>query len=59
MLTKFIYFTPSKSPTNIGLGLGLIGSETYCNLKCRRDSYGIGIQLIGQGFFQAFMIKKF
>ncbi len=56
---RFIYYTPSKAPKSIGLGLGLFGSESYCNLKCRRDSYGIGIQLIGQGIFQAFMMKSF
>jgi len=56
---RFIYYTPSKAPKSMGLGLGVFGSEIYCNLKCRRDSYGLGIQLIGQGIIQSFMIKSF
>jgi hypothetical protein len=56
---RVIYFQPTKAPKSYGIGFGFFGSEIYCNLKCRRDSYGLGIQLIGQGLFQSFMINSF
>jgi hypothetical protein len=56
---RVLYFLPTKAPKSYGMGFGFFGSEIYCNLKCRRDSYGLGIQLIGQGLFQSFMINSF
>lgn len=56
---RILFFFPSKAPKSMGLGIGVFGSESYCNLRCRRDSYGLGIQLIGQGLFQSFMINSF
>ncbi len=56
---RVIYFQPTKAPKSYGIGFGFFGPEIYCNLECRRDSYGLGIQLIGQGLFQSFMINSF
>jgi len=52
-------FLPSTKKDIYGLSLGLVGSETICNIKGVKNSHGINIQLIGQGIFLPFNFITF
>lgn len=53
-----IAWIPAKAPNVYGVAIGLIGSETVCNLDYTRHSHGLNVQLVGQGIFQPFYIKS-
>ncbi len=42
---------PSVKDNIYGVAIGLVGSETICNVKNTKKSHGLNIQLIGQGLF--------
>lgn len=42
---------PTVKDNVYGLAIGLVGSETVCNHKNTKRSFGINIQIIGQGLF--------
>lgn len=46
-----LHFIPSVKDNIYGIAIGPIGSETICNVTNTRKSYGINLQLIGQGIF--------
>jgi hypothetical protein len=46
-----LHFIPSVKDNVYGIAIGPIGSETICNVTNTRKSYGINLQLIGQGIF--------
>jgi hypothetical protein len=54
-----IGFTPSSKHNIFGLSLGIIGSESICNLNYTRKSHGLNIQLIGQGIFVPLNYRNF
>jgi hypothetical protein len=49
-----IWFLPSAAPKIYGIAIGPFGSELFCDLEYTRYSYGVNIQLLGQGFFGLF-----
>ncbi len=49
-------FTPNLAKNFYGLSVGLFGSEIICNKGYTQHSSGLNVQLLGQGFFQVFMI---
>ncbi len=51
-----IGFLPSQASHIYGLAVGLVGSEVICNRPYTKYSYGINLQIPGQGFFQTFYI---
>lgn len=53
-----IWFIPSIATNIYGIAIGPVGSEAICNLPYTKFSHGINFQLIGQGFFQTFYIRK-
>lgn len=46
-----LHFIPSVKDNIYGIAIGPIGSETICNVTNTRKSYGLNLQLIGQGIF--------
>jgi len=48
---------PSAKENIFGVCMGLVGSETICNIPYVKKSHGINIQLFGQGFF-VFLNRK-
>ncbi len=58
-INKYIFaFIPSAAHNIYGIELGLLGTEIYCNKSYTQNSYGINIQILGQGFMQIFYITK-
>jgi len=53
-----IWVIPSVATNIYGIAIGPVGSEAICNLPYTKFSHGINFQLIGQGFFQTFYIRK-
>jgi hypothetical protein len=54
-----LWLLPSTKKNIYGLSIGLIGSETICNIKGTKRSHGVNIQLFGQGIFVPFNRKSF
>jgi len=54
-----MWLLPSAKKNIYGLSIGLIGSETICNIKGTKKSHGINVQLIGQGIFVPFNRASF
>ena len=54
-----IWLIPSTANNIYGFAIGPIGSEAICNRPYTKYSYGINLQIIGQGIFQTFYISKF
>jgi hypothetical protein len=52
-------FLPSVKDNLYGIGFGLFGSEVICNVSNTRRSYGLNIQIIGQGLFVPLNRKAF
>jgi len=42
---------PTAKDNVYGIALGLVGSETVCNIPTTKKSHGINIQVLGQGLF--------
>ena len=53
-----IWLIPSASKNIYGIAIGPVGSEVICNRPYTKSSYGLNLQIIGQGFFQTFYINK-
>jgi hypothetical protein len=49
-------FLPSKANNIYGLAIGLVGSESYCNVGNNKYTHGLNIQL-GKGLFVPFQIQ--
>ncbi len=47
---------PSQAAHIYGLAVGLVGSEAICNRPYTKYSYGINLQIPGQGLLQTFYI---
>ena len=54
-----VWLLPSAKKNIYGLSIGLIGSETICNIKGTKKSHGVNAQLFGQGIFVPFNRKSF
>lgn len=52
------WLIPSAALNIYGIAVGLVGSEAICQRPYTKFSHGLNIQIIGQGFFQTFYIKK-
>ena len=46
-----LHLIPSIKDNIYGIAIGPVGSEAICNVSHTRKSFGINIQLIGQGIF--------
>ncbi len=58
-INKYVFaFIPSMAHNIYGIGLGLLGTEVFCDKTYTQNSYGINIQILGQGFVQVFYITK-
>jgi len=53
-----IWLIPSASKNIYGIAIGPIGSEAICNRPYTKYSYGLNLQIIGQGFLQTTYINK-
>lgn len=53
-----IWLIPSASKNIYGIAIGPVGSEAICNRPYTKYSYGLNLQILGQGFFQTFYINK-
>lgn len=49
-------FLPSKANHIYGIAIGLIGSESFCDMPFTRFSHGVNLQIPGQGFLQTFVV---
>jgi len=49
---------PSKANNIFGLAVGPLGSEVICNKPYTQFSYGLNLQIPGQGFMQTFYINQ-
>jgi hypothetical protein len=45
------WITPSAKDNIYGVSIGILGSETICNFKNLKNSHGLNLQILGQGFF--------
>jgi hypothetical protein len=54
-----LWLLPSAKKNIYGISIGLIGSETICNIKGTKKSHGVNFQLFGQGIFVPFNRKSF
>lgn len=58
-INKYIVgFIPSKANNIYGIAIGPIGSEAICNKPYTKYSYGLNLQIPGQGFLQALVISN-
>lgn len=48
---------PSGARNIYGIAIGPVGSEAICNLAYTKYSYGLNLQIPGQGFLQVFYIN--
>jgi hypothetical protein len=56
-INKYVIgFIPSQANNIYGIALGPIGSEAICNRPYTKYSYGLNLQIPGQGFLQVFYI---
>lgn len=51
------WLLPTQKDNVVGIALGLVGSETFCDNKKVISSHGVNFQLIGQGLFIPFNNK--
>jgi hypothetical protein len=53
-----LWMVPTLSNNIYGIAIGLIGSEAICGQPYTRFSHGLNVQIIGEGLFQTFQVKK-
>lgn len=53
-----IWFIPTASKNIYGIAIGPLGSEVICNRPYTKFSYGLNLQLFGEGFLQVMYINK-